>query len=252
MRARLAILAGLAAGCSAAAPSSTPATAHPDAQPLLLDHVWIAVTPGAPERALLEEVGFRIAPTVNHHAGQGTSSVTVELGDEFLELIYPDDAVSVSPGLEVAAEKFRNKSAWRETGFSPFGIGVRRTAAAPASFPFETWKVTADWMPAGAAIEMLTPKEMPRAPSLFIPPPHPGEVIDPALSLHPNGARHLTAVRVVAPSADALPPAARYLGACRVAAFDLGPEWLVEVTLDDGKQRVQRDLRPELPLILRY
>jgi hypothetical protein len=46
--------------------------------PLMLDHAWIVVTTGAPERALLERAGFRIAPTVNRHDGQGTAAVTVE------------------------------------------------------------------------------------------------------------------------------------------------------------------------------
>src|SRR5262245_37112140 len=49
------------------------------APPLTLSHAWVVVTTGAPERAALEKIGFRIAPTVNRHDGQGTSSVTVEL-----------------------------------------------------------------------------------------------------------------------------------------------------------------------------
>ena len=124
-----------------AAPASPP--------PLALDHVWIFVSPGAPERAALEKAGFRIAPNVNRHDGQGTASVTVEFLNHYLELIYLDKAVSVSPGLEVAVKKFERKAAWRETHASPFGIGTHRTAATPAEFPFPTWKVTADWMPKG-------------------------------------------------------------------------------------------------------
>ena len=42
------------------------------------------------KRRALEKAGFRIAPTVNRHDGQGTASVTVELLNGFLELIYPD------------------------------------------------------------------------------------------------------------------------------------------------------------------
>jgi glyoxalase-like protein len=252
MRARDLWIAALIAGCRTGEGSATPPEPPAAAPPLTLDHVWIVVSPGAPERELFEEAGFRIAPAVNHHDGQGTSSVTIELGSEFLELLYPDDAVPVSPGLEVAAEKFRKKSEWRETGYSPFGVGLRRTARAPAEFPFPVWTVSAAWMPAGASIEMLTPREMKTAVSLFIPPLHPGEEIDPALSLHPNGARRLTGVRLVAPDADGLPPAAGYLADLGVASFELGAEWLLEVTLDEGRQRVTRDLRPELPVVLRY
>jgi len=68
-----------------------------DAAPLTLSHAWIVVTTGAPERKALEGAGFRIAPKVNRHDGQGTASVTVELLNGFLELLYPDPSVPVSP-----------------------------------------------------------------------------------------------------------------------------------------------------------
>src|SRR5262249_15238230 len=57
-----------------------------DAPTLALSHAWIVVPPGALERAALERAGFRIAPTVNRHDGQGTASITVELLNGFLEL----------------------------------------------------------------------------------------------------------------------------------------------------------------------
>jgi len=49
------------------------------------DHLWIVVSRDAPERAVLEKAGFRIAPTVNKHDGQGTASITVEFQNSFLE-----------------------------------------------------------------------------------------------------------------------------------------------------------------------
>jgi hypothetical protein len=45
---------------------------------LQFDHVWIVVSPKAPERAALERAGFQISPDVNRHDGQGTASITVE------------------------------------------------------------------------------------------------------------------------------------------------------------------------------
>lgn len=239
------------------------AAGAPQAPPLVLSHAWIVVATGAPERKLLEAAGFRIAPTVNRHDGQGTASVTIELHNGFLELMYPDSTVAVSPALQAGAEKFRLKSAWRETGYSPIGVVFDRTPATPDAFPFATWKVRADWIEPGSFIEMLTPREMPRAVSLSIS-SQPASARaratealeqDPvrgAMFLHPNGARRLTALRVVAPSRDALPPAAQYVAGLGLMATDVGTQWLLEVTLDDGKQRVTRDLRPDLPLIVRY
>jgi hypothetical protein len=234
-----------------------------DTPPLTLSHAWIVVTTGARERTALEKAGFRIAPTVNRHEGQGTASVTVELLNGFLELIYPDPTVPVSSALQAGAEKFRLKSAWRETGYSPIGIVFDRSPATPEKFPFATWRVSADWMEKGTFIEMMTPKEMPKAVSLSIS-SHPTSTresenqmlardsVKGAMFLHPNGARRLTGLRVVTPSADGFPPAASYIAGHGLVKFDVGSRWLLDVTLDNGGQGVTKDLEPDLPMVIHY
>jgi hypothetical protein len=234
-----------------------------NAPPLMLSHAFIVVTTGAPERRALVKAGFRIAPTVNRAVGQGTASITVELLNGFLELIYPDATVPISPALQAGAEKFRLKSAWRETGYCPIAIIFDRTPATPERFPFATWRISADWMEKGTFIEMMTPKEMSKALSLSIS-SHPAStresenemvVKDPikgAMFLHPNGARRLTGMRVIAPSADSLPPAASYIADHGLVKFDVGKQWLLEVTLDNGKQRKTKNLQPDLPMVIHY
>ena len=233
------------------------------APPLALSHSWIVVTTGAPERKALERAGFHIAPTVNRQEGQGTASITVEFLNGFLELIYPDSTVPVSPGLQAGAEKFRLRSAWRENGYCPIGIVFDRTPTTPATLPFATWKVSADWMAQGTFVEMMTPREMPKAVSLSIS-SHSSSAresenaalaqdpVKGAVFLHPNGARRLTALRVVAPSADRFPPAASYLAAHGLVTLDTGSRWLLDVTLDNGKQGVTKDFEPELPVVIHY
>ena len=216
---------------------------------LSLSHAWIVVPTGAPQRQLLEKAGFRIDPTVNRHDGQGTASITVEFENGFLELIYPDPSVPVSEALKAGAEKFRLKSEWRTNGYSPIGIVFDRTPSTPAAFPFPTWKISADWMEKGTYIEMLTPREMQKAVSLSVS-SHAGR--GSAAVGHPNGARRLTAMRVVAPSADVLPPSASYIAERGLMRFDIGTEWLLDITLDDAKQSITKDFRPGLPLIVRY
>lgn len=232
-----------------------------DAPPLTLSHVLISVATGAPERKALEKAGFRIAPMINRHDGQGTASVTVELLNGYLELIYSDSTVPVLPALQAGAEKFRLKSSWRETGYSPFGIAFERTAATPEQFPFATWRISPDWMEKGTFIEMMTPREMRKAISLSIHPPGTREsenellARDPvkgAMFLHRNGARRLTGLRVIAPSADSFPAAASYIADHGLVKFDVGKRWLLEVTLDNGKQRKTRNLEPDLPMVIYY
>ena len=231
--------------------------------PLKLSHAWIVVKTGAQERTVLEKAGFRIAPTVNHHDGQGTSSISVELINGFLELIYPDPDVSVSPERQAGAEKFRLKSDWRKSGYSPIGIVFDRTPATPAPLPFPTWTVSVEWMEKGTFIEMMTPKEMPMALSLSISShaestneqANEAAAKDPvkgAVFLHPNGARRLTSMRVVAPGADRLPPSASWIAGHGLMTFESTGEWLLDVTLDKGAQGVTKDLRPDLPLVVHY
>lgn len=235
---------------------------QPDTPPIRLSHAWIVVTTGAPERMALIGAGFRIATTINRHDGQGTASVTVELLNGFLELLYPDPTVPVSPGLEAGAEKFRLKSRWRETGYSPIGIVFDRLPGRAEALPFPTWKVSADWMEPGTFIEMLTPREMPRAVSLSIsshadrPEARNAQLArDPekgAMFRHPNGARRLTGMRVVGPGPEVNPPAVKHIGEWGLMSFALGQEWLLEVTLDNGAQGLTKDLRPVLPLVLHF
>lgn len=232
------------------------------AQPLGVDHAWIVVANGAKERTSLEQAGFQIAPTVNRHDGQGTSSVTVEFLNGYLELIYPDPTVRVSPEREAAAEKFRLKSRWRESGYSPIGIVFHRTPTTPATFTFPTWRVSADWMEKGTSIEMLTPRETPKSLSLSISSSRePTSVTNVALAAnpktagifkHPNGAQRITAIRVVAPTAEDLPPAADYVAQHGIMKFAVDGQWLLEVTLDNGAKGVVRDMRPALPMIIRF
>jgi hypothetical protein len=133
-----------------------PATAQ---SPIELDHVWIMVSPNAPERAALERAGFHVSPDLNRHDGQGTASITVEFENAYLELMWPDSTITVSPGLEQAAQKFRQRMLWRSSGWCPIGVGLRPTTPSNDAWPFPTWSWTAKWMPKGSAMEMLTPRD---------------------------------------------------------------------------------------------
>jgi Glyoxalase-like domain len=228
---------------------------------LELDHAILYAKPGAPERTALEKAGFVIAPTVNKHDGQGTASVTVEFLNGYLELLYPDASVAVAPGMEQIAQKFRDRANWRETGASPIGLQLRKTASAPASFPFPTAKIHMDWMGPDESLELLTPRTMPNAIGLSVPPHAVDEAANVALDAdpgkgalfhHPNGARRITGMEVVVPSLDALPPAAQYVADTGAARFAVGGQWLMILTLDGGRRGVVRDLNPTLPLIVRY
>ena len=212
------------------------------------DHLWIVVSRDAPERAVLEKAGFRIAPAVNKHEGQGTASITVEFQNSFLELVWPDPTVSVSPGLERGAEKFRQRMLWRTSGWCPIGIVMHRVSNDP--LPFPTWSVSPPWMQPGTAMEMLMPRDDTRSPSLSIHPPS----VDQAkfATAHPIGVKRITALRLIAPKDYQPIEALSYVEKQSVLKLTSGDAWAVELTFDKGARRKSNDFRPELPLLIRY
>lgn len=246
-------LAALAGAC-ATPPQAPPAVA--------LDHVWIATPRDATEAcAALERAGFRIAPTVNRHDGQGTASLTVEFENGFLELIWADESVPVHATGAIAQQRFAQRADWRRSGHSPFGLAVTRTPATPSPLPFETWTVTSDWMEPGTSTEMWTPRG---SPALHIA-VHPfatdenanlrriaqgGQAAWPFL--HENGARRMTAVAVTAPAADGLPPSAQLVRDSGAVRFEFGDAWRMDLTLDEGERGATLDLRPALPLVVHH
>jgi hypothetical protein len=220
------------------------------------DHVWIMVSPNAPERATLQRAGLEVSPDVNRHDGQGTASITVEFENAFLELMWPDSTVAVKPGLERAAEKFRHRMLWRSSGWCPIGIGLRRMTASDDPLPFPSWSVTAPWLPEGSAIEMLTPREDTTSPSLFISPRALSDKSEQAArSLrfhHPLGVHRITAIRLISPKTYRPIESLSYLHRMHILGLQEGKEWAVELTFDDAQKGKWKDLRPDLPLVIRY
>jgi len=223
---------------------------------LQFDHVWIMVSPNAPERAALERAGFQIAKDVNRHDGQGTASITAEFENSYLELMWPDSTVNVEPGLERAVQKFQQRMKWRSSGWCPIGVGFRQITPSNVALPFPTWSWTAEWMPKGSAMIMLTPRDDTRSPALFIEPrtlTDSGEQAQRAsLYHHPIGARRITSILLV--SAKKYQPIAAliYLQKQHLLSITQGDEWLLELTFDGGVKKKLKDLRPDLPLVIRY
>ena len=225
-------------------------------QQLAFDHASIMVSPGAPERAALEQAGLQISPDVNRNEGQGTASIAVEFQNSYVELVWVDASVPVKPSFERAAQKFRNRMAWRTSGWCPFGIASRRTTDQELTLPFPTWSWTADWMPKGAEMVMLTPRDDTRSPALYIEPraltDQDKQAALAAKFHHPLGVHRITSVRLLSPNSyQAIAPLS-YLQQQRIVHLGQGEQWLLELTFDSSKEKKAKDLRPDLPLILRY
>lgn len=227
------------------------ASAQPQGGALEFDHVWIVVSPGAPEREAFERAGFRVAPA-RPREGLGVSSVSIELLNAAIELVWVDPSVPVARGNEQFVERLRS-------GASPIAVALRRTAGSADRLPFESWPVTT---PSGM-IEVLTPRAQTKAVNVFVV-PHAiarseaaaaeaiaNNTLPAALYQHPNGAQRITKVSIAAPSRALLPTVAQKIGDANLE-FVEGPEWLVEITLDGGMKTRSRDFGPALPLVIHF
>jgi len=199
---------------------------------------------------VLERAGFRVAPGVNRHEGQGTASITFEFENSFLELLWPDKDVPVSAGLEKAHEKFEKRTEWRSSGWAPIGIALHRVGPA-GTYPVPTWSTAPPRMDPGTAMVMLTPREDTKSPSISV---HPHSITEEQgrPTAHPIGVKRITAVRLLAPPQYAPIDALRYLEKERILTVGRGEAWTVELTFDGGAQGKERDFRPELPLLIHY
>jgi hypothetical protein len=234
----------------AADPEATPSITSA-APKLEFDHVWIVVSRDAPERSALEKAGLKISPDLNRHDGQGTASVTADFQNFYVELMWPDPTVSVAPGAERGVEKFKNRMNWRTSGWCPIGIGLHRLGSS-APLPFPTWTIAPDWMPKGTAIEILTARDDAKSPSFFIEPPELAAKNNRMAAHHPIGVQRVTAIQLVRSTGYQPVAAFTYLESAGIFQSIEGKEWAVEITFDGERKGQQKDLRPELPLMIRY
>lgn len=211
-----------------------------------LDHVFVAVEPGAPQMEQLVARGFEEGPR-REHRGQGTASCGVFFENAYLELIWLED-----PAL-AESEPVRSTYLGRRVGLdpaaSPFGLGVRPTVAGEPP-PFATWDYRPPYLPGDGALPIGLNSRCLEEPLLFALPWKTGPGY--AAPRHPNGTRAITRVSVWLLEELPLSPelkSVRDLGAIHVR---FGEHRLAEVELDGGGAGEKLDLRPATPLILRW
>jgi hypothetical protein len=237
--------------------AATPACNAAQSPRVELDHVFIVVRPGAEaEMAALQSAGLTVDSMVSRHEGQGTASVGVMFENAYLELIWVDSTVPVEPEHAATAHWFRGASAWRTSGHSPFGLGLRRMPGDTAALPVPVQLEPAEWLEPGAAYELVhqTPDSL--AADFFVVPPISAvpswierlRERRPEVLQHPGGGDEVALVRVHGPP-EHEPTAFRVLRPGRVEMIR-GSEPLLEVHLAGGDRGQRVDLRPVLPLVV--
>ena len=86
---------------------------------IALNHVFSFVEEGFPRKRILFAEKLKVGQT-RDHAGQGTSAQFVYFPKDYLEFIWLR-SIGESQFNQL---KLNRRAAWRESGFSPFGIGL--------------------------------------------------------------------------------------------------------------------------------
>ena len=125
-----------------------------------LDHVFCFVSPGGVEIAAMEALGLRVSYQ-RAHPGQGTANACFVFENAFIELLWITAEVEARSSL-IARTRLWERSLWRKTNFSPFGIAWRGEAPR-----IDTWPFAPAYLPLGVTIPVASDGDDPRQPMMF-------------------------------------------------------------------------------------
>jgi hypothetical protein len=223
---------------------------------LELDHIYIVVQPPASRAAeALRKAGLVVDPAINRHEGLGTASMAVFFANAYLELLWVDSATYVDPAHLGDIADYRRAATWRDSGASPFGVGLHFLTGAPEDLAFPVRRDPAPHLGPDSYYLLLRQPDEKLVPDVFIVPL--SAAVTTWLSryrnrrhdlfAHPLGAERIT--RVILCGSPANRPRAGVLRPRPIAFEPASTQYLV-VEFDGGLKGGLLDLRPTLPLIL--
>jgi hypothetical protein len=222
-----------------------------DLFPLVIDHAYIWVSKGAPALDELRRIGLIPKNDVNIHEGQGTASEVILFKNMYLELLWIENEPELEAYLAAGGDAIPVRETWKETGESPFGVGLHYRTPDADQLPIETLHHQAQWMPEDTYIQVVPRKSL-YLPSFFILHGSKLAYLDDRSPEggHELGVEHLTGLRITATTLenpDALSP---YLAEQYSIIVMQGDYPLMELTFDNQRQGKTLDMRPLLPLII--
>jgi hypothetical protein len=216
----------------------------------LLDHVFVLCAEGAPEAAALTGLGFREG-SGNTHPGQGTACRRFFFEHLYLELAWVRDAAEARSADALPTRLFERWSL-RESRASPFGVILRSAGPDPGEPPFPTWPYRPSYLPAGFAIDVAVGTRL-SEPELFYfrQPRRPEDLAHEPRT--PTQARlAVAAVTIGIPEPGPRTEALRAVEAAGFVSFKAAAQHLLEIDFGPEPRGNAADLRPGLPLVLRY
>ena len=216
-----------------------------------LDHVFVCCDRGAPEAAALSGLGLTEG-SPNTHPGQGTASRRFFFENAYVELIWVDDADEAQRD-EVRPTRLWDRWSGRRTKACPFGVILRPSRSAEAhAVPFPSWTYRPRYFPPGFGIEVARDTPLSEPELFYIALARRPDALGREPTAHALPVSELTSVDIALPEGRPLSPAAHAVAAAGAVSFSRGAGHTLCLTFDFGGHGGAADLRPGLPLLLRW
>jgi hypothetical protein len=227
-----------------------------------LDHLFIFTSVGAAAAQQLASLGLTEG-TPNTHPGQGSACRRFFFRNVYLELLWLHDQ------REAQSEATRRTCFWerwsgRTTGACPFGLIFRPSGPEAETPPFASWEYRPTYLPEGMSFRVGNNASHLSEPFLCALPfrRRPDELPEARREPleHAPGLREVTRVELSGPwtnfdlegnAESAVEPTQSKPGRLPIR-LQRSPEYQAQLGFDGETRGQQADLRPALPLILRW
>jgi hypothetical protein len=209
-----------------------------------LDHFFILTDFGAPQASSLLALGL-VEGTANTHPGQGTANRRFFFADAMLELLYLRDLAEAMNG---PAARLRLGRRFSSDGASPFGI-VLREMPGGAGRPFPGWPYRPDYVDPDQPFLIGDNSSLLEEPLCIVLPGNADLNHGQTRSGDPFG--RVSELRLSVPVTEASAVLQALARLDRISLI-LGAPHCIELIFKRGEAGQSADLRPELPLVLRW
>ena len=209
-----------------------------------LDHFFILTEPLARQAELLSDIGL-IEGTPNDHPGQGKCQQALFFLHSALELLYVRDALEADRG---PARRLRFPARASDSNASPFGLIFRGNPGFTTT-PFAGWYYQPDYFGPDWSFLVGDNSDVLAEPlCIYMPFDAPPQSTQP-LSNEPFAT--ISEIRISVPVAK---PSSVLEAVSKVkqVSFRTCTDHLLEVVFNNENDRQIRDLRPALPMLIRW
>jgi hypothetical protein len=103
----------------------------------------------------LSGIGLNPYKNTTIHTGQGTASRIILFKNMYIELVWIENEQELEEYLAAGGEAIPVRETWKQTGISPFGVGLHYRTPDAEHLPIQTLIHQMEWMPEDSYIQAI-------------------------------------------------------------------------------------------------